>query len=385
MEFSFYTANKIVFKKNAIDELAEHIRPLNGTQYLLVIDPAFYQTDVMDRILGQIKKLGAGCTVFHETSGEPTVDLVDSVHTMAKEDGCDAVISVGGGTCIDIGKAVSATLTNGIPSVDYLEYVGNGKKVVNHPVPFVTCPTTAGTGSEVTKNAVLGSTTQNFKRSMRSDMMVADISIIDPTLTINCPPKVTAYSGIDAMTHLIEAYTTFRATPISDGLSRKGIGLAGKYLKRAVKNGKNDYEAREGMSAAALLGGMAFANSGLGAAHGIGMAIGIRYHVAHGRACGILLPHVVKLNSDVAMERLDIVGEELTGKHFDKKGEGTEAAINFLFDLNKEIGVEYDYKFLNIPESELMDIAQQSIGTSMKSNPKPMDQQSIYNFLKTIC
>ena len=188
------------------------------------------------------------------------------------------MISLGGGSCIDVGKATAAIITNGGPAVDYLEVVGKGKKVTEAPVPFVAIPTTAGTGSEVTKNAVLGSKTQGFKRSMRDDKMVATIAIIDPELDMGCPRKVTATSGIDALTHLIEAYITFRATPISDGLALKGIELAGKYLQRACDDGK-DMEAREGMCAAALLGGMAFANSGLGAAHGFGMAVGIRYHL----------------------------------------------------------------------------------------------------------
>lgn len=151
-------------------------------------------------------------------------------------------------------------VTNGTPSIDYMEYVGKGKKVTKMPLPFIAIPTTSGTGSEVTKNAVLGSKIHNFKRSMRSDMMIANLSIIDPTLAAGCPKNVTAHSGIDAMTHLIESYTTWRATPISDGLSLKGIEFAGKYLRRAYDDG-SDMEARDGMATAALLGGMAFANS----------------------------------------------------------------------------------------------------------------------------
>ena len=382
MNFTFYTANKIVFKQGALKEAGAHIGHL-GKKFLIVVDPFFATTPHMDTLTGQLKEAGADYVVFSEVRGEPTVDLVDEVSEFAIENGCDAVISFGGGSCIDVGKATAAIITNGGPSQDYLEVVGKGKKVTKEPVPFVTIPTTAGTGSEVTKNAVLGSKTQGFKRSMRDDKMVATVAIVDPLLTVGCPKKVTANSGIDAMTHLIEAYITFRATPISDGLALKGIELAGKYLQRAYEDG-NDIEAREGMCAAALLGGMAFANSGLGAAHGFGMAFGIKYHLPHGEACGIALPHVVRLNARACSDKLDKVGEALTGKRFDKPGEGTQAAIDFLFALNKALGIEPDYKFLHIPPEEVPAMAQGSKGTSMTSNPVQLTDQELEDFLREI-
>ncbi|MEG2083666.1 MAG: iron-containing alcohol dehydrogenase, partial [Oscillospiraceae bacterium] len=288
MEFSFYTANKIVFKQGAIAELGSHVKSL-GTNFLVVVDPFFLTSPTMDVVKSQLESIGAAYTVFGEVSGEPTVEQIDEVAKLALKNGCNAVISIGGGSCIDAGKATAALLTNGTPAIDYMEVVGKGKKVTVMPAPFIAVPTTAGTGSEVTKNAVLGSSVLNFKRSMRSDTMVANVAILDPLLTVGCPPKVTANSGIDAATHLIESYLTWRATPISDGLAMSGIELIGKYLRKAYDNG-NDIEAREGMCAASLIGGMAFANSGLGAVHGIGMAVGIAFHVPHGEACGILLP-----------------------------------------------------------------------------------------------
>ncbi len=349
----------------------------------MVVDPFFAKSPAMESLTRQLGEMGAEYVVFSEVRGEPTVDLVDEVSALALKNKCDAVISLGGGSSIDIGKATAAIITNGGPTIDYLEVVGKGKKVVNEPVPFVAIPTTAGTGSEVTKNAVLGSKTQGFKRSMRDDKMVATISIIDPKLTVGCPRKVTANSGIDAMTHLIEAYTTFRATPISDGLARKGIELAGKYLQRAYENG-NDIEAREGMCAAALLGGMAFANSGLGAAHGFGMAVGIRYHLPHGQACGIALPHVVRLNAKACPEKMDQVGEALTGKKFAAPGQGTQAAIDFLFALNKAIGIAPDYKFLHVPPEQVREVALGSRGTSMTSNPVQLSDDELTAFLAEI-
>ncbi len=382
MEFSFYTAPKIIFKNGAIKELGKNIEGL-GVKFLIVADPVFANSKHLETIIDQIHGINCDAFVFSGVYGEPTVELVDEIHEMAMKEKCDAVVALGGGSVIDAAKAVAATLTNGIPVLDYMEYVGKGKKVINPPVPFVAIPTTAGTGSEVTKNSVLGSTKLGFKRSMRDDKMVADVAVLDAELMVSCPPKVTAHSGIDALTHLIEAYITHRATPLSDALAIKGIELAGKYLQRAYENG-NDMEAREGMAVASLLGGIAFANSGLGAAHGVAMAIGIKYDLPHGQACGIILPHVVKLNAEVAQEKLDKVGEVLTNKRYDQPGEGTAAAIDFLFKLNDTLNIEKDYKFVNIPKEDIPSLAKASIGTSMKSNPKEMTEESLFDFISSI-
>jgi alcohol dehydrogenase class IV len=335
----------------------------------------------MEQVKKQMDEMGKKCTVYSKVASEPTVEQVDEVAGIAIENGCDAVMSIGGGSNIDVGKAVAALITNGTPAIDYMEYVGKGKKVTKEPVPFIAVPTTSGTGSEVTKNAVLGSSVQTFKRSMRSDMMIANLSIIDPVLSAGCPKKVTANSGIDAMTHLIEAYTTWRATPISDGLALKGIELAGKYLQRAYDDG-SDMEAREGMAAASLMGGMAFANSGLGAAHGIGMAVGIAYHVPHGEACGILLPHVMKLNAPAVTERMARVGEALTGKRYASDKEAAQAAVDFVFALTKHMEIKPDFRHLNIPDEAIPGLAKASFGTSMSSNPVQLSQEEWEDYFR---
>ena len=385
MEFSFLTAQKIVFKQGAINELKNHIASL-GTNFLVVVDPFFVKSPVMDNVRAQLDEMGKKYLVIGEVAGEPTVEQVDDICERAVAFGCDAVMSIGGGSNIDVGKAIAALITNGTPAIDYMEYVGKGKKVTVEPVPFISVPTTAGTGSEVTKNAVLGSHVLNFKRSMRSDSMMANLTIVDPALTVGCPKSVTANSGIDAMTHLIEAYTTWRATPISDGLALKGIELGGKYLRRAYDDGK-DMEAREGMAAAALMGGMAFANSGLGAAHGVGMAVGIQYGVPHGEACGIMLPHVMKLNAPVCEERMARVGEALTGKRFASDAEAAQAAVDFIYELTAHMNIKPDFKHLNIPEEDIKGLTMASFGTSMSSNPRRFDKEhpeELEAFIRTI-
>lgn len=382
MEFSFYTANKIIFKKGAINELVTHLKPL-GSNFMFVVDPFFISSPTMEGIKKQLDDANLRYVAFSEVRGEPTVELVDEITALALKEGCDAVVSIGGGSCIDAGKATAALITNGTPALDYMEVVGKGKKVTVQPVPFVSVPTTAGTGSEVTKNAVLGSHVLNFKRSMRSDSMMANATIIDPLLTVGCPKRVTANSGIDAATHLIESFITWRATPISHGLTMSGIELVGKYLRRAYDDG-NDIEAREGMSAAALLGGMAFANSGLGAAHGIGMAVGIAYGVPHGEACGIMLPHVMKLNAPHVLPKMARIGELLTGRKFATEQEAADAAVDFIFELCAHMGIKPDFKHLNIPKEEIPALAKASFGTSMSSNPVQLTQEQWEEYFTTI-
>ncbi len=373
MEFSFLTAQKIVFKRNAILELKTHVGDM-GSNFLIVVDPFFANSETMDKVKEQMEDMGKKYTVYSEVAGEPTVEQTDEVAEIAIQAGCDAVMSIGGGSNIDVGKAVAALITNGTPSIDYMEYVGKGKKVTEQPVPFIAVPTTSGTGSEVTKNSVLGSKIHNFKRSMRSDMMIANLSMIDPTLSAGCPKRVTANSGIDAMTHLIESYICTRATPITQGLALRGIQLAGKYLQRAYDDG-SDMEAREGMAAASLMGGMSFANSGLGAAHGIGMAVGIQYHVPHGEACGILLPHVMVLNAPAVTEKMARVGEALTGVRYASDEEASGAAIKFIFDLARHMEIKPDFRHLNIPDDAIPGLAKASFGNSMSANPVQLTQE----------
>ena len=382
MDFEFITPGRIVIKQGAIDEIGQYISGL-GKNFLLVVDPVFYNTDTTDKILSQIKSIGAGCSVYPIPSGEPDVDEVDKAYSYAMEKKCDAVISLGGGSAIDTGKCIAMLITNGAPCLDYLEYVGKGKKVTKQPVPFVAIPTTAGTGSEVTHASVLGSKTQKFKRTVRDRKMFAKISIIDPMLTAGMPKHVTAQSGLDALAHNIESYSSWRSTPMSEAVALRGIEYGGKYLKRAYDD-SGDLEARRGMCISAMCGGMALINSGVGAAHGIGMAIGIEYNVGHGEACGIALPHIMKLNAPKVPEKMDKVGEALLGKRMQCPGDGTKAAIEFMFELNESIGVHPDFKYLRIPAERLQYFSTAIMGTSLKGNPVQLEPEGWAEFLAGI-
>lgn len=384
MKFSFLTAQKIIFESGAVDALGPHINRF-GKKFLIVTDKVFRDIGVLDRVEKQLDALGVKYAYFMDVYGEPDVEYVDKAQALAVAEKCDTVLSIGGGSLIDVGKATAALITNGGKVKDYLEFVGTGAKVENDPVPFIAMPTTSGTGSEVTKNAVIGSKKENFKRSMRDDKMLANVVIMDPTLTVGLPRKVTASSGIDAMTHCMEAYATVKnPTPMTKAIAFEGIKLAGKYLKRAYDT-PDDLEAREGMSMAALYGGMSFANSGLGAAHGLGMALNIYYPISHGEGVGITLPYVMEINAERDPSLYDEVGAAFNNRQYTQKGDGTKAAIEFIKELNASIGIPADIKHLNVTGDMAIRLGAECFGSSMSGNPvqlKAEEWAALFNKLR---
>lgn len=382
MEFTFIAPSKTVFKSGALKEIGNYIGAF-GKRYLIIIDPIFEQNGTLRLVEEKLDELGIAHTAYLGVVGEPDVSYVDDAAKLGIEFKADTVLAVGGGSAVDVGKATAAVVTNGPPIKDYLEYVGTGKLVVNPPLPFIAMPTTAGTGAEVTKLAVIGSKVEKFKRSIRDDQIIANLVIVDPELCMSAPPKVTAIAGIDAMTHLMESYATWKATPMTKAMSLSGLGLAGKYLKRAYDNGQ-DLEAREGMSMAAYLGGLSFSNSGLGAAHGMGMAINVYFPVAHGLGVGISLPYVMQVNAGNDPTLYDEVGELFAGKRFDTPGEGTKYAIQFIIDLNKHIGIPAGLKEMGATEEQAMVMGEKCFGTSMTGNPVQLDGKEWGELFKTM-
>jgi alcohol dehydrogenase class IV len=228
-------------------------------------------------------------------AAEPTVDLARAVAAAAREHGADVVAAIGGGSVIDTGKAVAMLLGNGGDPLDYLEVVGSGRPITKPAVPCVAAPTTAGTGAEVTANAVLAVPAHRIKASLRSPLMIPRVALVDPLLTASCPPPVTASAGLDALTQCLEPFVSVRASPLTDGLAREGLRRARTGLRAAYADGGN-LEARADMAVCSLLGGMALANAKLGAVHGLAGVIGGTAEVPHGITCAALLAPVVEAN-----------------------------------------------------------------------------------------
>ena len=254
-------------------------------------------------------------------AGEPTVDLARAAVGAAREHGADVVVGLGGGSVIDTGKAVAMLLGNGGDPLDYLEVIGAGRPITRPSVPFVAVPTTAGTGAEVTANAVLAAPAHRVKASLRAATMLPRAAVVDPLLTVSCPPSVTAASGMDALTQCLEPFVSPQASPLTDGLAREGLRRAAAGLRRAHANGQ-DVAARADMAVAALAGGMALANAKLGAVHGLAGVVGGTVAVPHGVACAVLLAPVMEANvaalpagpaGDRALARYTEVAALLTG------------------------------------------------------------------------
>jgi len=285
--FEFATAGKIVAGAGRAAELPGLVAGL-GSRVLVCTgaDPS--------RHGGLLAGLGLPAVVV-TVAAEPTVELARAGVAAAREHGADVVAAVGGGSVIDLAKAVAMLLGNGGDPLDYLEVIGSGRTISQPAVPCVAVPTTAGTGAEVTANAVLASPAHGLKASLRSPLMIPRVALVDPELTVSCPPRVTAASGLDALTQCLEPFVSVRANPLTDGLAREGLRRAAAGLRAAYADG-SDLGARADMAMCSLLGGIALANAKLGAVHGLAGVIGGTADVPHGVACAALLAPVVEAN-----------------------------------------------------------------------------------------
>jgi alcohol dehydrogenase class IV len=285
--FEFATAGRIMAGAGRAAELPGVLAGL-GSRVLVCTgaDPA--------RHAGLLAGLELPAAVF-PVAAEPTVELARAGTAAAREHGADAVAAIGGGSVIDLGKAVAMLLGNGGDPLDYLEVIGAGRKITRPAVPLLAVPTTAGTGAEVTANAVLASPAHGVKASLRSPLMIPRVALVDPELTASCPPPVTAASGLDALTQCLEPFVSVRANPLTDGLAREGLRRAATGLRAAYADGR-DLGARADMAMCSLLGGIALANAKLGAVHGLAGVIGGTADVPHGVACAALLAPVIEAN-----------------------------------------------------------------------------------------
>jgi len=297
MRFEFATATRIIFGPGTLKEIGP-IAAEMGSRALVVTGSSPERAQML---LDDLTAQGVEPTVF-AVPGEPTTHLVSGGTEKARHAGCDVVIGFGGGSAIDAGKAIAALLANGGEPLDYLEVIGKGQPLAKPPGPCIAVPTTAGTGSEVTKNAVLASPEHRVKVSLRSNLTLPRLAMVDPELTYSVPPEITASTGLDALTQVIEPYVSNKANPLTDAICREGIRRGARSLRRAFENGA-DVAAREDMAITSLFGGLALANAKLGAVHGFAGPMGGMFHAPHGAICGRLLPYVMAANVQALQER----------------------------------------------------------------------------------
>ena len=368
MRFEFATATRILFAPGALAELGPAAAQL-GRRALVVTgrDPS--------RAAGALAMLAAAGVeaVTFAVAGEPDTGQVEAGVLAARDHTCDLVVAIGGGSPLDAGKAIAALLHNPGPALDYLEVVGRGRALERDPAPFIAIPTTAGTGSEVTRNAVLTARARRVKVSLRSAKMLPRLAIVDPTLTLSLPPLVTADCGLDALTQCLEPLVSCKANPVTDGLAREGLARAARSLRRAWAVG-DDLAARTDMCAASLLGGLALANAGLGAVHGLAGPIGGMFPAPHGAVCARLLPEVLAANARAlqlrapdspALLRHREVAQIVTGSAEASVADG----VRWLRALVDELGVR-GLAAHGVRESDLAAlVAHGQRASSMQGNP----------------
>lgn len=380
MRFEFATATRIIFGPGVLRETGALACEL-GSRALVV-------TGRNPERAGDLRSLleaaGVGQAVF-SVPGEPTTDDISAGVARAQEARCDLVVAMGGGSAIDAGKAIAALMTNRGDLLDYLEVIGKAQPLRRRAAPFIAIPTTAGTGAEVTRNAVLASPPHRVKVSLRSPLMLPAAAVVDPELTLSLPPAITASTGLDALTQLIEPFVTARANPLTDGFCREGLRRAARSLARAVEHGE-DRDAREDMAVASLCGGLALANAALGAVHGFAGPLGGMFPAApHGAVCAALLAEVMAMNlralrernpAAPALARYDEIARILTGHEHASANDG----VRWVRDLIQGLRIP-PLRAYGIQPGDVPGICQKAAAaSSMKGNPIPLEP----NELKTV-
>jgi alcohol dehydrogenase class IV len=368
MHFEFATAARIVFGWGEARQLAAAAAQM-GSRALVVTGSA---PERAQPLIANLESARVACALFR-TPSEPTIDLIRAGAEYARAEGCGVVIAIGGGSAMDTGKALAALLTNTGEPLDYLEVIGRGQPLQHASAPLIAIPTTAGSGAEVTRNAVLASPAHRVKASLRSPFLLPKLALVDPELTLNLPRAITAATGLDALTQLIEPYVSSRANALTDLYCIEGLRRAAAALPRLWEDGQ-DREARIAMSWASLLGGMALANAGLGAVHAFAAPVGGMWKAPHGAICAAVLPHAIEVNVEAlrrrapnnpALRRYDEIARVLTREPHAIADDAVLAIANFCDRL--EIPPLRTY---GVTEADIPDLADKAAQTSsMKSNP----------------
>ena len=388
--FEFLSVEKIIFGRGSISRVAELAGEL-GRRALLVSNAGDAgDGGPVDRVAALLTEANIGCA-FVRQRGEPTVDGVGKAADVARSEECDLVIGLGGGSAIDAAKAVAALLTNGGGPLDYMEVIGEGRTITQPAAPWIAVPTTAGTGAEVTRNAVIACPEKHFKASIRNEHLLARAVVVDAELAVGVSPEISARAGMDALCQLIESYTSARAQPLTDLLARNGLWRAGRSLLRACTAG-DDLDARENMALAALFSGITLTNAGLGAAHGFASPLGANFPVPHGVVCAALLAPVMEANVKAlqaergtyqALHRYAEVGKMLTGKLLLGDEEAIDMGLEFVADLVRELNVpglsSFGLTAERIPEM----VALAGKSSSMKYNPVRLSDQVLTEILES--
>jgi alcohol dehydrogenase class IV len=385
LEYEFLSPARIVFGWGCRRGLETLAATLGRRVFTVIGSRTLLHNGIVDALEGDLRSGGLNVERAATIDHEPVIDDVDRLAAWLRRRNAgigDMVLALGGGSAIDLGKAGAAMATNrhGDSVRDFLEGIGRGLQLTEPPLPIVAMPTTGGTGTEATKNAVITSHDPPVKKSLRSPLMVPRLVVVDPELSVSVPPAITAWTGMDAITQLIESYICRFAKPLPRALAVEGLWYGVRAVVRAVRDG-NDRPARAAMAHAALLSGMALANSGLGLAHGVAAALGVTANVAHGLACAVMLPVALRVNRQVAEHHLAALGRQTLSL------EGSDAFVADAFSehiasLCSELEVPRRLSALGVGRDQLDELTRGSRGNSMNGNPRQLSDQELRDLLE---
>ncbi|MBL9041066.1 MAG: iron-containing alcohol dehydrogenase [Myxococcales bacterium] len=392
MQFQFRCAGQLLFGRGEHRRAAGLAAGLGRRVFLVTGAASLAKSGVLASLTASLAERAEH--IEHVTvSAEPTVDQADSLAKQCQAAGCQVVLAVGGGSVLDVGKAVAALATNAGAGIDYLEDVGRGtpRALAEVPLPVVAVPTTAGSGSEVTRNSVLKVPELQVKRSLRSDLMIPKVAIVDPDLLTTAPQRVAASAGMDALTHLIEGYLSTGAQPLTDALALRGIRLLWQALHRLADCFRGRLaslhpDMYEQLALTSLWGGIVLANAGLGAVHGLVAPLGGLCNVAHGDGCACLLPATFRVNAQAllsrqpqspARARLAEIVQLLT-----EGSDDVDAAVERLASLRKELGI-LGLADQGARQRQFEQVVRQARGGSMRSNPIVLTDEELHLILES--
>jgi len=372
LNFTLLQPSRIIFRSGSVDETGSETSALGRRALLVTGRDALRRSGALDRAQQALARAHVGAVHFDEVEHDPSLATVERATALARREACDVVVGIGGGSVLDTAKAVAIMATQSEPLAHYFA----GEEMPHAGVPLVALPTTAGTGAEVTKNAVLTDRVNGVKKSLRSPFMVARTVLVDPELTHSVPPDITAQTGMDALTQAMECYVSNAAQAHSDALSIRAMGLIFRNLATAVKAGL-DPVARERMALGSHLAGLAFANAALGAVHGLAHPIGCHFDVPHGLACSVLLPHVLQYNYPSRQQKFG----EMAAALGLSSGEAVAPGVRGLL---REIGLSDSLRQFGITESDFPEILAQCRSGSMRSNPRPASDDDLVEILRKV-
>jgi len=386
LRFDFLNTPQIVFGKGRFQEIGDLLAQYGKRILIVGSESAFSQIQEQFEAIISKKKMSYDVIFI---KGEPDIHQIDSGVKLGIKQKVDVILGIGGGSAVDAGKAVAGLISNGGSAKDYMEVIGIGSKITKQPLPYLAVPTTSGTGSEVTKNAVILSKEEGLKASIRSPLLIPKVALIDPELMVNVSPEVTAYCGLDALTQLLESYTSIKSQPITDSLAVLGIRRITKSLIYVYENG-DDISSREDIAFAALLSGICLANAGLGAVHGFASPIGGMLGIPHGVVCGALLAPVIEENIrqmvaeipfNETLAKYATLGELLVDLVFEDIREAADRVIEYTEQISRLLKIPKLSKY-GLSEKyfdKIIEKAKKS--SSMGYNPVKLSDEALYRIL----